>query len=98
MLALLFFIFSFSVWAAVWVIVVKKRGALKLVLANLLGAIAGFIAFFFTVLLLPTLPVPSTLGTSVDSASTRFATEPKPPKVSLPDRHPDAPIKSSESL
>ncbi|NBF03424.1 hypothetical protein GV819_14110 [Pseudomonas sp. Fl5BN2] len=98
MLALFFFIFSFSIWAAIWMIVVKKRGALNLVVANLLGAIAGFVAFFFTVLLLPTLPVSSSHDTSTDSAATMTAPEPALPKIPHPDRHPSEPIRSSESL
>lgn len=35
---------SFAIWIGVWVLVVKKRGRLKLLTSNLLGALAGFIA------------------------------------------------------
>lgn len=34
---------SFAIWIAVWVLVVKKRGKLKLLAGNLIGAIVGFI-------------------------------------------------------
>lgn len=54
--ALLYLKLLLSIWAGVWVIVVKKRGRFGRLPANLAGAVAGFIAFIVALTVFPTMP------------------------------------------
>ena len=60
---------SFAVWIVVWVFVVKKRGRLNKVLANLIGAIAGLVVS--TLFLKVVLPE----SAYTESATSRESTE-----------------------
>lgn len=62
---------SFAVWIGIWVLVVKKRGRLRKVPANLLGALAGLICS--TLFLSAVLPEPP----HTESVAARDATPEK---------------------
>lgn len=61
---------SFALWIGIWILVVKKRGRLRKVPANLIGAIAGFIgATLFLAAVLPEPPHAESSAASKASAA-----------------------------
>lgn len=82
---------SFAIWIGIWVLVVKKRGRLGKVPANLLGAVAGLICS--TLFLSAVLPEP----TQTESAAARGAATPSQPQE-LDDQVADVPSEAIDRI